>query len=546
MSTNSLLNNSDLFIEKSLQFQSENINNEQIPLPITDAKFGILKLNAVSMPMTQCEQEFIFMVDCSGSMSDMCSDGRNKMQHIVHTLKNMILYFKENSNIKVNITIHAFDDIIYKIVDRTEINSDNIESIIAKVNLISPRNSTNIECSLKSIKTTVQNIISQYPTHNICNIFMTDGQATSGNHDVDYLVGLVDINITNAFIGFGIDHDSMLLNSMGNGKNSGYYFIDKLENAGIIYGEILHEILYKLLVNVSISVTNGLIYDYKNNLWTDTINTNHIVSESNKIYHIASSTPEQCHILFRGQKIEHDSIMNCEFSIVKSEDCEDLTKYVFRQRTLQTLYKINTYNIIKNDIRKNDVTKNDIFDFTHERNQVREEDEQMKSSLREFIEEMKKYMKDNNIENDKFMKNLCDDIYICYRMFGTRFGTMYTTARQTSQGTQRGYTVNHTPEDQIQKISLTRNIRPPRLSRQTNNAAHNIIFTDSGPEGVGINEVIPYSASDDDDTFDDLHHVVSNFEDAPYLTPCATQLMRDMSVGTAGCDVFSQTTNNIV
>ena len=44
---------------------------------------------------------------------------------------------------------------------------------------------------------------------------------------------------------------------------------------------------------------------------------------------------------------------------------------------LQTLYKINTYNIIKNDIRKNDVTKNDIFDFTHGRNQVREEDEQI-------------------------------------------------------------------------------------------------------------------------------------------------------------------------
>ena len=127
MSITTLLNNSELFVEKSLQFQSENINTEQIPLPITDAKFGILKLNAVSVPVSQCEQEFIFMIDCSGSMSDMCYDGRNKMQHIVHTLKNMILYFKENSNIKVNITIHAFDDNIYKIVDRTEINSDNID-----------------------------------------------------------------------------------------------------------------------------------------------------------------------------------------------------------------------------------------------------------------------------------------------------------------------------------------------------------------------------------------------------------------------------------
>jgi hypothetical protein len=534
MSTNSLLNNSDLFVEKSLQFQSENINAEQIPLPITDAKFGILKLNAVSVPMSQCEQEFIFMVDCSGSMSDMCSDGRNKMQHIVHTLKNMILYFKDNSNIKVNITIHAFDDIIYKIVDRTEINSDNIESIIDKVNLISPRNSTNIECSLKSIKTTVQNIISQYPTHNICNIFMTDGQATSGNQDVDYLVGLVDTNITNAFIGFGIDHDSVLLNSMGNGKNSGYYFIDKLENAGIVYGEILHEILYKLLSNVSISVTNGLIYDYKNNLWTNSININHIVSESKKIYHIASSSPEQCHVLFKGQGFENDSTINCEFSIFKSDDCEDLTKYVFRQRTLQILYKVNEFSQGKNRRQESTVW---LFNSNNEsiEDEPADEREELKSCLRNFIEEMKIYMKDNNIENDNFMKNLCDDIYICYKMFGTRFGPMYAAARQTSQGTQRCYTVSHTPDDDTQNIYSPhsirhRNICPPRLIRQTNN------YLESN------SNIYPDNNSNDDS---DIQHVVSNFEDTPYLTSGATQIMRDISVGISSCDIYSQTPNII-
>ena len=192
MSNFNLLNNSDLFIEKSLQFQSENINVEQIPLPISDAKFGILKLSAISAPLSQEEQDFIFMVDCSGSMSDLCSDGRDKMQHIIHTLKNMILYFKENSSIKVYITINAFDDIIYKIVDRTEITNDNIDSIIQKVNKISPRNSTNIECALQSIKCTIEEIRSLHPANNICNIFMTDGRATAGNEDNNYLIGLVD------------------------------------------------------------------------------------------------------------------------------------------------------------------------------------------------------------------------------------------------------------------------------------------------------------------------------------------------------------------
>ena len=127
MSTFTMLNNSDLFVEKSLQFQSDNINIEQIPIPISDAKFGILKLTAVSAPMSQDVSEIIFMVDRSGSMSDICSDGRDKMQHILHTLKNMLIYFKDNRSARVYVNIFAFDDIIEEIVKRTDINEENID-----------------------------------------------------------------------------------------------------------------------------------------------------------------------------------------------------------------------------------------------------------------------------------------------------------------------------------------------------------------------------------------------------------------------------------
>ena len=92
MSIITLLNNYNFLIEKSLQFQSENTILENIPIP--DAKFGILKLTAVSAPMSQDVHDLVFMVDQSGSMSDMCSDGRDKMQHILHTLQNMIIYLK--------------------------------------------------------------------------------------------------------------------------------------------------------------------------------------------------------------------------------------------------------------------------------------------------------------------------------------------------------------------------------------------------------------------------------------------------------------------
>jgi hypothetical protein len=83
---------------------------------------------------------------------------------------------------------------------------------------------------------------------------MTDGEATAGKRDPELLLSLVDTSVTNMFIGFGIEHDTRLLNRLGSGAKSGYYFIDKLENCVIVYGEVLHGILYKLLFDVAISI----------------------------------------------------------------------------------------------------------------------------------------------------------------------------------------------------------------------------------------------------------------------------------------------------
>jgi AraC-like DNA-binding protein len=143
---------------------------------------------------------------------------------------------------------------------------------------------------------------------------------------------------------------------------------------------------------------------------------------------------------------------------------------------------------------------------------------------RQFIEEMKKYMSENNLNDDKFLKNLCDDIYISYRTFGTKFGTMYNNARQTSQGTQRCYTVSHTPHDENEERSFRNPIRLnslpiPRLTRQTNILQSQDINTINYFNNIHIDDIGV------------LEHEVSDFNDTPYLTPGATQLMREISLG---------------
>jgi len=536
MSSSTMSNSYDLFVEKSLQFQSDNINIEQIPIPISDAKFGILKLTAISAPMNQDINEMIFMVDRSGSMSDICSDGRDKMQHILHTLKNMIIYFKDNKSAKVYVNIFAFDDIIEEIVERTDINEENIDLVISKINRITPRSSTDIEKALISIKCTIDKIQLENPTHNISNIFMTDGEATAGSHDISYLSGLVDRSITNAFIGFGVEHDAVLLKSVSNGDNSSYYFIDKLENAGLVYGEILHGVLYKVLTNVSIEASNCLVYDYKNNIWCTSLKVVDIISESNKVYHFISTNPDDCSVLLKAQAKENDSIMYYGFSISNENLSSDLSKYVFRQRTLQLLYKIKKFIEKKNHSRRDLSVFRGFENSTINRDSpsIMEEQNMLKTELKNFMDEMKKYMTDNNINSDGFMKNLCDDIYISYRTFDTKFGAMYNTARQSSQGAQRCYTVSHTPDESNESFRGGR-CAQPKLTRQTNAPLRG-----STPTSYSFDNL----NNDLTEDGDDMNHTVSNFEDSPYLTPCATQVMRELSTGTT-CDMFGQSKNFI-
>ena len=518
-----------LFTNQSLQFERCIVNTDLVPVSnITDPKFGILSLVAISSALNDRFQEFIFTVDCSGSMSDECSDGRTKMQHIIHTLKNMILYFKENS-IKAFITINAFDDKNYKILERSVITDENFSEINSKVQQITPRGSTDIESALKHSREILSATKTSFPDHDISHIFMTDGEATSGNNNPNFLAQIVDIRVTNAFIGFGIQHDTVLLNELGSCENSGYYFVDKLENCGLVYGEILHSILYKLIDNVTISIENGLVYDFKNNIWVSSLNIGQIVSESNKIYHIVSSSPSECVVTFSGKKTS--DLTDVSFVVTGSETDELLSKYIYRQRTLQYLFKVNKYLKTKNI---NTINLNNWFlpSQNMQSETVTKEEECLIQDLIDFITEMKKYMSDNDLSGDGFMKNLCDDIYICYRTFGTKFGIMYIGARQTSQGTQRGYTVSHTPDDisEQNKINSNYNYDDNIINSPRNNSK--LVFGKLPPPKLQRHFKLQRHPALDCFNFNNLHmlqHELSDFTEAPYLTPTSAGLMREIS-----------------
>ena len=345
---------------------------------------------------------------------------------------------------------------------------------------------------------------------------MTDGDATSGSKDHMVLRQLVDRSVKNAFIGVGIEHDSNLLNFLGGTTNSSYHFIDKLETAGFVYGEILHEILYKSLQNTELEIKNGLIYNYKSNLWTNKLFIGDVIGESDKTYHIISDNPSCCIIIVSGTN--YNDCKDCKEEIQTDyntivffdEDTNenyDLTKYIFRHRTLQLLFEVNEFETDKHSKNSSDSSDtNSLFargiglglgiNIRANNQEIKQKESNLKSKLLEFIAEIKNYINENHLTDDKFLKNLCDDIYISYKTIGSKYGKMYTSARQTSQGAQRCYNVTETPN--IRSGSIER----PVLTRQ-----------------------VAYGSIEYENMSSDSFHEVSNFADTPYTTPQATQLM---------------------
>jgi uncharacterized protein YegL len=491
----------NLFVEQTLVFDCKNLDTRKIVIPknnyiVEDYKFGLLTLKATTSSLTTKKLEIIFQIDCSGSMGDNCSDGRTKMQHILHTIRNMILFFKENKELNVNITIHAFDDSIYKIVDHTPVNEDTYQKIITSINLIQPKGATNIEKALTDTKIIANELKELYPESIIHHILMTDGCATAGSSSYELLKSLVDNTYENAFIGFGINHDAALINAIGNSNNkSSNYFIDQLENAGLVYGEILHGFVYKLLENVKISVVNGLIYDFKTNTWNTKINVNNIVSDSLKFYHIISNAPESCEININQEKVCGESIFS-----------ENLIKYIYRQRTQEILYRVNDY-LEKTNTEINPRCFLKLANYNQQNNEYIEEKNNLKQELNDLFEELKQYMQDNNLNEDILLKNLCDDIYICHRTIGTQYGIMYCAARMTSQGNQRTYTATKIPKEEI-NIEFN----PANVIKRCNGGYYDNF---KGEE----EEIQPIL----------LSHEVSNSLATPYRTPSNIRVMQEVT-----------------
>lgn len=484
-------------------------------------KFGIIKINTDVLPKVDKILFFLFSVDCSGSMSDLCNDRRTKNDHIIHTLTNMLLFFSEKENISIYVQIDAFDDAIVSIIPCVLVSHANVDKLINQLKKIYPRNSTNIELALNNASTQIElaaSVESLFYAEKY-HIFMTDGDITEGNSCEKHLKTLLNPKATNIFIGFGINHNIKVLSELGGGNDhsssvNNYYFIDELEHSGLVYGEIIHNILYTSLKQVTLVVVNGLIYNWKTNTWTNTLNIGNIIFNSEKVYHIVSFDDDDeddddddgdmsnntSTIITASGNIENEPFCYTQYTCDPDPSLPELiTKYKYRQRTQQLLFLARHFDDYKNK-------------------------DAMKQKMDDFFNELKTC----NVDDKPFMKLLMDDIYITRKMFETPYNSLYSNARQTSQGTQRCYNVGNYSAD-VSQTTATARMNRPTISRQITTHMTDKFWTQSPTPTQPYNNLYEHDGENDgSNTLIDGYEMSQN-TDTPYSTPALLELMREIS-----------------
>ena len=425
----------------TLNVQFHKADNE-IPIKLFEEpywRFGTCDITIRGeIPIASNRMHVFFTIDASGSMNDRCVDGRRKMEYILYTLENILRIFHSKLECNISVFIQTFDSKIKTIFDSEILIKEHIlEDVISSIKGIKAGDSTNIELALQSAKEKIGKYKEANLEHEIIHIFLTDGEITSGNESIEILKSLVSEDCKNIFIGYGLDHDSKLLMELSDNSKDDYRFVDVLERAGLVYGEIVHSILYKAVEDVSIMAENCDIYDYKRNMWVSELKIGDLLSEQKKTFHLRSNVLSRQRIVLFGKII----IKTMQYQIVNDIIEEqisngliiesDLTKYIFRQKTQELLYESRVVSEKRGKIEDFDL----YLGLTDKKKEVKEK-------LKVFLKCMKDYMKEYNLEMDLLMKTLCDDIYISYMTIGTILGNMYTSARQVSQGSQHSYTVS--------------------------------------------------------------------------------------------------------
>ena len=454
-------------------------NNQTIDNP--PYHFGVLEISTPEKDAIPYTWDVKFDIDRSGSMSDSCMDGRTKMQHIKLVLSNILRLFASYENMTFNVSVDSFDHNLYVVFDFAHITKDNVNMYIEKINTIHPDGQTNLLLPVQKTMQQMSDRERNFPKNKRLHFLLTDGVDTC-NNSPKTIINAFSPQYDTIVFGFGRDHDSKTLMAIGEKPFCEYAFIAEIEKAGIVYGEYIHNVLYRCIEDIRISVTNAEIYCWKTNTWENTLSIGNLASGLTKSYYVRttqspydvfgeihgrvrggtgddlSSQVNECILSFDNTRtptlVPSSGVLAVDGSTAeytKLDDFEtmphlidengnlDVSKindHTFRLKTLELMYEVAH---IDDDEETCDYDNK--WAKLSKPPSYHQKKDKVKQKLNDLYKTISAYKTTvyGDIENT-FLVSLMDDLYIAYRSFDMRYGRLYAATRQRTQGSQNVYT----------------------------------------------------------------------------------------------------------
>tara|TARA_Y100000780_G_scaffold232377_1_gene263240 strand:+ start:6200 stop:7645 length:1446 start_codon:yes stop_codon:yes gene_type:complete len=463
---------------------------------------GYVKLKSGNNDIINRKLNIILSIDRSGSMTF-------SIDNVKICLKNIITYLQElysneyekNNKLDIRLTVIVFNHNINFICNDMCITSknDEFESVIKSVDEIEARGMTNIEKVFKEVKDLYKD---EYKN---IHVFMTDGEPTEGISKQDNLLTILhDTSIEHYFLGFGLEHNSRMLEYFTQRLNkSQYFYIDNIENAGMIYGEILYKAFYTKYTNIVISseCETMRFYDVNSGTWVSKINVNDMGNGDEYVYsfklneenrHDASCEEDYTiNVQYKTAIMSYDekNMQLNEFCISKvvKEEFNEYIKLMEHRMNVIDLMRKYKFSIL-DDIPKIEPYTNyecDTFELP-ETQDFRVNHKKHDKLYKEFTEYFKKLKSEVFEKYCKFHEQLLDDLYIHIKLFDMEeYNHMYCYARYNTQINQLSY---------------------------------NITKIDKSITNQGFNMLVP-------------HHNMSQEKTTVFSTPMKCDMMRNVSQG---------------
>jgi hypothetical protein len=535
-----------------------------LPIDFADSpkhQFGILEISTPNNDALLHTWDVKFDVDFSGSMSDLCIDGRDKLQHIKHVLTNILRLFASYSNITFNVSVDAFDDTILHIFDFVQITPENVEEYIAKINAIQPRGQTNLVLPLKTTKEQMAKRLTAFPKNRRLHFLLTDGNDTCHNSSKT-IMNTVDVQYDTIVFGFGKDHDSKTLMAIGEKPFCEYAFIAEMEKAGIVYGEYIHNVLYRCVEELAVLLKNAEIYCWKTNTWSSTLNIGNIASGLHKSYYVRTTGDvysvcgeihgRKCLLddeVAEFTKLDEFDTMPHLVDVDGQIDASSFKDHSLRLKTLELLYEVAHLDDSDADDNTDSPTIAEpsqpplyILPPSLLHSKKSEKYNTKVKELKKKILALYRTIRDYKVATyrdteNRFLASLMDDLYIARRSFDAYNGHLYTLARQRTQGTQNVYTPTNIDNFQAPAI--------PRLKRNNTPTGLNddeIYTLNTSGITAALSPISPFTFGEEDcclpgdyndvsveDEEDILNHNISSGTQDNYSTPRMLDIIRSTS-----------------